>query len=233
MRLFAKLFVVAVGLTVLGLVVILVPHSDVNAQSPTQVQVVNTPLPISGVVAVRGGVTVTNTPLPVTVRGIAVGAPLPVVGNVSVANFPSTQPVSFSNTASTPLFVRDVDSAGRNPFAVNATCSNPSDTGCAANPVLPSATVNNGSVQTVVIEFVSAICTGLAPGITQDNFNFGYLLNGQPKSVFLPAAVDSAGTGRMAQLTALYADPGSTTALGTPGNNSGCYVSLSGHLIPQ
>jgi|ERR1700746_3327247 len=84
MRRFARLFMLALGLTILGLVVTLVPHKDVSAQSPTQVQVVNTPLPISGVVRAA----VTNTPLPVTVRGIAVAAPLPVTGTVSVGNFP-------------------------------------------------------------------------------------------------------------------------------------------------
>jgi hypothetical protein len=217
MRRFARLFMLALGLTILGLVVTLVPHKDVSAQSPTQVQVVNTPLPISGVVRAA----VTNTPLPVTVRGIAVAAPLPVTGTVSVGNFP------------TPLFVQDVDSAGRHPFAVTAICQPNSAGVCVGgNPILPSTTVNGIPVQTVVIEFVSAVCIGLASGITQDVFDFGYTLNTQRNVVFFPAAVES-GTGKMAMRTVLYADPGSQTDLGTPGNNSGCSVSLSGHLIPQ
>src|SRR6202035_5167815 len=154
MKRFGRLIVLTIGMAILGLVVTLVPHTDTNAQSPTQVQVVNTPLPVAGVVAVRGGVTVNNTLLPVTVRGRAVGAPLPVTGVVSVGNFPSTQPISFSNSAKAPLFVQDVDSGGRNPFAVSTGCSTATG-GCPANVILPSNTANHGLVQTVVIEFVT------------------------------------------------------------------------------
>jgi len=232
MKRFARLIVLTLGMAVVGLIVTLVPHENTNAQSPTQVQVVNTPLPVTGVVAVRGGVTVNNTPLPVTVRGIAVGAPLPVAGTVSVGNFPSTQSVSLNNSANAPLFVRDVDNAGRNPFAVNTGCSTGTG-GCPANVILPSSTANHGSVQTVVIEFVTVLCSGMTSGITEFNFNFNYTLNGQPQAAFFPAAVDPFGVGRMAQLTALYADPGQTATFGPPGQASGCFVTLSGHLIPQ
>lgn len=256
MRLFAKLFMVAVGLTLLGLVVILVPHSDVNAQSPTQVQVVNTPLPISGVVAVRGGVTVTNTPLPVTVRGIAVGAPLPVVGNVSVANFPSTQPVSFSNTASTPLFVKGVDSG---PFALSAECNfgNP-PTPCEPaypgqpNITLPSTTGSGAPISAVVIDFVSGYCGGLAASTIVDfhlqvfgpNYYSGSPVVGQSGAGhFHFPGVPQTGTSLnpfvagtniswFAQQTTIYALPGSSIVL-LMGVNSGCELSVSGHLIPQ
>jgi hypothetical protein len=232
MKRFGRLIVLTIGMAIVGLVVTLVPHTDTNAQSPTQVQVVNTPLPVSGVVAVRGGVTVNNTPLPVTVRGIAVGAPLPVTGAVSVGNFPSTQPVSFNNSAKAPLFVQDVDSGGRNPFAVSTGCST-ATSACPANVILPSNTANHGLVQTVVIEFVTVLCSGMTSGITQFNFNFNYTLNGQQQAAFFPAAVDPFGVGRMAQLTALYADPGQTATFGPPGPASGCFVTLSGHLIPR
>jgi len=129
--------------------------------------------------------------------------------------------------------VQDVDSPARNPFAVSATCTSSNDTGCAANPVFPSTTATGGAVKTVVIDFMSAVCTGLATGITQDNFNFGYLLSTQPNEIFFPAVVDASGTGRMGLQTTIYADPGSTAAFTTPGINSGCSVSVTGHLIPQ
>jgi hypothetical protein len=87
---FARLFVVTLGLAILGLVVTLVPHKDANAQSPAQVQVV-------------------NTPLPVTVRGIAQGAPLQVTGGVTVANTPL--PVSVSG-------IVDVVTPGRSSLRV-------------------------------------------------------------------------------------------------------------------
>jgi hypothetical protein len=217
MKRFGRLIVLTIGMAIVGLVVTLVPHTDTNAQSPTQVQVVNTPLPVSGVVAVRG---------------IAVGAPLPVTGAVSVGNFPSTQPVSFNNSAKAPLFVQDVDSGGRNPFAVSTGCST-ATSACPANVILPSNTANHGLVQTVVIEFVTVLCSGMTSGITQFNFNFNYTLNGQQQAAFFPAAVDPFGVGRMAQLTALYADPGQTATFGPPGPASGCFVTLSGHLIPR
>jgi len=130
----------------------------------------------------------------------------------------------------TPLLVQDVDSAGRNPFAVNASCPNPGQ--CVVVATLPATTPNGGPARTVVIEFVSEVCEGLALGITQDIFTFIYELGGQRHWAFLPAAVES-GIGKMALQTALYADPGSSAQLGTPGNNSGCSISVSGHLIPQ
>jgi hypothetical protein len=46
-----RLFVVTLGLAILGLVVTLVPHKDANAQAPTSVRVVNIPLPVQGTVS--------------------------------------------------------------------------------------------------------------------------------------------------------------------------------------
>jgi len=138
-------------------------------------------------------------------------------------------PLNAGN-ALVPLLVQDVDSAGRNPFAVNASCPNPGR--CVAVATLPATTANGGPAKTVVIEFVSAVCNGLALGITQDVFTFFYDLGGQRHWAFFPAAVE-AGIGKMALQTVVYADPGSFTQLGTPGNNSGCAISVSGHLIPQ
>ena len=226
MRQFARLFMVALSMTILALVVIFVPHKDVNAQSPTQVQVVNTPLPVT----VRG--IAVATPVPVTVRGIAVGAPLPVSGTVSVANFPSTQTVS--NTGSAPLFVRDVDSAGRNPFSVE---SNNIGSGSGASVALPSGTASV-PIQTVVIEFVSALCQeGTAPG----DIYLTTFLAGSPTDFFLAATGNGVVLSNpngwteitVAQQTRIYASPGTQARIGTPFPNNGCIVSLSGHLIPQ
>lgn len=60
-------------------------------------------------------VSVTNTPLPVHLNNTAV----PVSGTVAVSNFPATQPITFSNTATTPVYV-DADRSARNGF--NAEC---------------------------------------------------------------------------------------------------------------
>jgi hypothetical protein len=80
MKRFARLFVVTVGLAILGLVVALVPHRDAQAQGPTQVQVVNTPLPVS--VSGRVAVAVSENPLRVAVVNNA----LPVSGTVGLAS---------------------------------------------------------------------------------------------------------------------------------------------------
>ena len=246
MRRFARLIIVAIGLTVLALVVILVPHRDVNAQSPTQVQVVNTPLPISGVVAVRGGVAVTNTPLPVTVRGIAVGAPLPVVGNVSVANFPSTQAVSFSNTVSSPLFVQDTGAAGRYPFTLSVNNQgSPTDTTSThsgGSVILPPSPTNGTAI--AVIEFVSTIClvppNVPGPGVL-DIISLSTTLGstGNVSTFFLTAQTQSfENTGFGGEVwatyqTKIYANAGASVNVGLPGNNDGCALSVSGSLLPQ
>lgn len=151
----------------------------------------------------------------------------------SFANKPVQATSPVGNMPPGPLYVQDIDNAGLHPFAVSASCTSSNDTGCAANPVLPLTTATGGAVRTVVIDFMSAVCTGLAPGISQDNFNFGYPLGGQSQEIFFPAIVDLAGTGRIGLQTTIYADPGVTTSFGTPGVNSGCSVSVTGHLIPQ
>lgn len=94
MKRFAKMFVIMVGLAILGLVVTIIAHKDAIAQSPTPVSVVNEP-----------AVIVRNSTLPVTVRGITVSAPLPVQGTVS-ANINGTPAVTLSGhpalTSATP-----------------------------------------------------------------------------------------------------------------------------------
>jgi hypothetical protein len=127
------------------------------------------------------------------------------------------------------LQVQDVDNPGLHPFAITTSCTGQ----CAASWTLPSTTSTGGAVKTVVIDFMSAFCTGLATGITADNFNMGYFLGGQSNEIFFPAVVDNAQIGRVTMQTAIYADPGSSGNLGTPGSNSGCSASLTGHLVLQ
>jgi hypothetical protein len=128
--------------------------------------------------------------------------------------------------------VRDEDSPGRHPFAISATCTSSNDSGCVATPIFPTTTSDGAAVKTVVTDFVSGLCTGLAPGITQDTFSFVFFLGGQASEAFYAALVDPGGTGRFSLQSTIYADPGSTGTFGTPGNNSGCTISITGHLIP-
>lgn len=214
-----KILLIALGFSMLAVALVFLTSRPAPAQAPPP------PVPV----------TVTNTtarPVPTTAVGRTT-----VSGSVIASQ--GTTPWTVSNAlnptsgASLPLLTQDVDSPGRNPFAVTAICQPNSAGVCVGeNPILPSTTVTGIPVRTVVIDFVSAVCVGLASGITQDVFDFGYTLNTQRNVVFFPAAVES-GTGKMAMRTVLYADPSSQTDLGTPGNNSGCSVSLSGHLILQ
>jgi hypothetical protein len=115
MKKFGRLLGVLLGMAILSLVVTLVPHKDANAQSPAQVQVVNTPLPVS--VASRVAVSVLQNPLPVTVRGIAVSAPLPVsVGSLPPVTLNGTSAVSLSNNEFSPVIVEPYAAAAINNY---------------------------------------------------------------------------------------------------------------------
>jgi hypothetical protein len=73
-----------------------------------------------------------------------------VSGTVNVGNFPLVQPVSFSNTGTRPLYIRDVDNSAHMPFAAQASCTvNAGFQGCIANFSVPSG-------MELVIETVSA-----------------------------------------------------------------------------
>jgi hypothetical protein len=117
MKKFGRLLGVLLGMTILSLVVTLVPHKDANAQSPAQVQVVNTPLPVS--VAGRVAVSVLQNPLPVTVRGIAVSGPLPVsVGSLPPVTLNGTSSVTLSNNNEfSPIDVEAYAAAANNRYA--------------------------------------------------------------------------------------------------------------------
>lgn len=182
MKRFAKPFGIMFGLAILGLVVTVIPHKDANAQSPQPVTVVNQP-----------SVTVRNSPLTVAVRGITVGAPVPVQGTVSAningtpaVTLSGTPSVNFSNTSTTPLFVRDVDNPVNEPFA--ASLCQGSGTSGSNQPqpcyfggngpgsfVVPTTTSDGKTVKELVIKFVDGECYVINPdprsGITDVNLS--------------------------------------------------------------
>jgi hypothetical protein len=208
----AKIGLLAIAFSLLAIGLSMFTNRSVDAApGPANVTVVNTagnavPTAAQGITAVSGTI------------NLASGS------SVNVAN-------SLNSSGPVPLIVRDVDNPGLNPMALGGSCNGP--TSCVASVTFPSTTASGGAVQTVVIDFMSAFCTGLASGITQDNFNFGFILRGQGNEHFFPVVVDQSGIGRMALQTSIYVDPGSIANLGTPGNNSGCSLSVTGHLISQ
>jgi hypothetical protein len=214
---FAKIALLAIAFAVLAIGLSSFTNNPVHATPAPP------PFPAVNVNVVNS----TGNPVPTAPQGITA-----VSGTINLASGSSVNVANSLNTSGpVPLIVRDVDNPGLNPIALSGTCS--SANSCDANVVFPSTTASGGAIQTVVIDFVSAFCTGLASGITQDNLNLIFTLRGQVNVVFFPVLVDPAGTGRLAQQASIYADPGSNAFLGTQGNNSGCTVSITGHLIPQ
>ena len=97
MKKFAKITLLALGFGVLTVVTGLLTNKPAPAETPRH------PEPV----------VVTNTPLPVQGTVTASINNFPAAQSVS---FNGSQPVSFSNTPTTPLFTLDVDDNGRSPF---------------------------------------------------------------------------------------------------------------------
>ncbi len=132
--------------------------------------------------------------------------PLPVQGTVDIGNFPSSLPVSFTSTPSSPLYIRDVDSPAHNPFAQYLNCAiDPGQQTCSAQFTVPTG-------KALVIETISA-----GFGVPQGESGWvqvNFLTNGADMTVILPGT--SVGPpSRPANLYAvtqpvrLYVDPGS------------------------
>jgi hypothetical protein len=236
MKRFAKLFVVMLGLATLGLVMSIVPRNDANAQSPTPVSVVNTPYVI-----------VRNTPLPVTVRGIALGAPLPVSGNVG-ANIIGTPNLRVSNPVDTnsnpvPLLTRDADNPAREP--VQGSCEvppTPTSAGtCIVNfyPASGGSFTNVPSGKRLVIEMVSGRVE-LSKGSIPEGYEISVTLgSAQVPHDFVPRFVGTIGATdiyTVSEQTHLYADPGTTVQYFSETNATTVNLAvteISGYVISE
>jgi hypothetical protein len=226
MKRFARLFVAVLSLAILGLVVTLVPHKDVSAQSPAQVQVVNTPLPVS--VSSQVGVQVQNV------------KPVPVSGRVDVLNTPL--PVTISNNNSlAPLFV-DPDAPAASQF-VQASCgpsANPNTfgvAGCTLYTVPTSYTlvVDHVSVRAIIytthpIQFI----------------DIGSEINADPTQVISSSYLVPVKLGTFSAVDYWAAEAqgrlyfGATTEVGcsiqitaSGSSGEGIFCTLTGHLVPQ
>jgi hypothetical protein len=172
---------------------------------------------------------------PVTVEN----TPLPVSGTVNVSNLPSSQivsfngtaqPVSISNTASTPLVVRDVDRPTRHPFALHLSC-NPLD-GIGCNSAIPDP-----ANQEFVIETVSVQAT--LPTGQRASVELGYWIGGDKDLLYLPLELQGtfSGDDHFANTISAraYAEPGANVSLNaTRNSNSGTahfYMAVSGYLV--
>jgi hypothetical protein len=112
-----------------------------EAPEPKSVKVVNTPLPVSGSVAVTGTVGINGTPsvnVGTPTVNLATGSTVGLTPGTTVEISNATG-VSINNTTTNPVIVQDVDSPGRNPYYQSVTCYNASSNQCQALfPAVPS-----------------------------------------------------------------------------------------------
>jgi hypothetical protein len=155
-----------------------------------------------------------------------------VSGTVSVSNFPATQNVSLTgNTATAPIFVRDVDEPARN-ANVAFLCAQRS-TGSTCDPI----TVPAG--KRFVIEQVSGQCN-VGTDSRIEGFKLTAQLNGANNDYWIQDKIGAEGSSGETTLGAfwhesrIYADgPISALIYGFNGEGAGafCAIYLSGHLV--
>lgn len=231
MKKITRIFVGALGIGLLAAGLSFLTSRPVPAQGRLlPVRVVNTtaaPVPTAaqGTTRIAGSVAITGTPSV----------------NANITNPVSLASGSISNTASTPLFTKDVDAAGRYPFTLTAFNIGPdvnNATNNGAQVVLPATLTPGGPpAQTAVIEFLSAICE-VPTGITLDHINLQTHLGTNVNAFFLTTPghdVLSAPFGGeiwTSQQIKIYASANSVVFAGLPGNNNGCVLSISGYMLP-
>lgn len=243
---FHRVLVATLGVALLAFLVSLVPQKNASAAPPnTNVVVVNTPLPISGSVAV------TNTPLPVSG---SVSASQSGPWSVAVNNLPTTQsvtfsgaqPVSLSNTLSTPLYNSDRDNPARQPVA--GACDIPNQIPPSPGAALSSTctlVVNDQLLSSVpagqrlVIETVTGVAE-VPTGTIPERFNL--------QTISAPAVINStlmpqrvgAETATydvfiVSEQVRLYSDPGSSVQFVVVSNQNqqsiSAGVTFAGYLV--
>lgn len=236
MKKISKILLIALGFSLLGVALGFLTSSPAPAQgTSTPVTVVNgtsNPVPVSGSVTA-------SQSAPWLVRA------------VQASPWRVSNPLNANNTP-VPLIVQ---SDGEN-FTLDTFCNAPTANGTPtpcepAFPGQPNITLPTGSgafASTVVIDFVSAECSGLEASTIptfpvqvfgpsnvnnpagQQNVGL-FLFTGVPQTgSSLNPWVPGSNISWFAQQTRIYAQPGSVAAL-LMGVNSGCTFSLSGHLI--
>jgi len=207
------------------------------------VNVVNTPLPITG------NVNVANTPLPVSgsVSAAQSGSWSVGVNNlpaIQSVTFNGAQPVSFSNTLTTPLFNSDRDNPARQP--VIGACDFPNvipPGGFMLCTVLLSTggsqlltTVPAG--QELVIETVTGFAD-MPTGTIPIRFDLDTTVSGASTGFFfVPQKVGAENSGVddfiVSQQVRLYADPGTTVQFQFLPNTNlqiSAGIKISGYLV--
>src|SRR5579863_5243669 len=217
------LFVVAAFAGLAGLIGLTDPPQSAAGPGPSNVIVVNTPLPVSGTVSAKAAqsglwnVGITGTP---TVN----------VGTLPAVSISGTPSVSLAPGAS----FRDADNAARQPFQSSWGCSFTGGTSSCTDTT--SIVVPTG--KELVIEFVNMFAVLPSPakgefvsfGVAQGGITVGYIL--PFNFIFDNGSVTTSAAG---QQTRLYADPSTNVSVQcnvTAISASGfCSVSVSGYLV--
>ena len=207
---------------------------------------VTIPLPKATHAAGSAPVTVVNTPLPVSLTGTGnisgnVNAAQSGAWNVGVTNLPAVQLApgttvgisgGFSNTATSPFFVRDVDERAKNAYVLGLCATSKFQT-------CPGVTVPVGA--RYVIEQVSGECN-VGSDSSIGGFKLTAHLNGADNVYFFHDKI-SAGSGDTTigpffQESRIYADGGVENGIsakvfdaGGSGPGSACSITLSGYLV--
>jgi hypothetical protein len=157
-----------------------------------------------------------------------------VSGSVSVSNFPATQNVNVTgNTATSPIFVRDVDEPAKNAYVVGL---------CATSKFATCTGVTVPVGVRFVIEQVSGECN-VGSDSSIEGWKLTAQLNGVDNVYFFRDKISAGGGGETTlgtflEQSRIYADGGVANGIsakvfneGGSGPGSACDITLSGHLV--
>lgn len=205
-------------------------HSGMIHPHVVPVNVTNTPLPVTGTV----NATVTGTVNASQSGSWNVGVNnLPAVQNVSFNG--TAQPVSFSNTATTPVFNRDVDN-GKNPFVEVMDLDNRTPPGINCSAITQCTATFPTPIpvgKRFVVEHVSAIVQG------STGQQYLVSLNGNTNDYFvlhLQASIPGLDSFTANHEMRVYIEQGrvpppNVSVNSTNGTSFFAHVSISGYLV--
>ena len=234
-----KILSLSVGLVLLATVAVLTGTGTVGA-SPHINSLIASPPPPSV------PVNVVNTPLAVSISGtptVNANIGTPSV-NATITGAPNVNVANTSLTIGNPVLVSEMaDTYNQECSWLLCQTNDPTNAYCAQNstpPTVPSFTADSRPVKRLVIEFVSGSCTA-TPGDSIETVSINTPgLSGNSYFV-VPVLVFSNSSGSswsFAQMTKIYAYPGSQVALSSQsyqqvGSFENCGATIVGHLVTQ
>jgi len=176
-------------------------------------------------------VNVQNTPLPVTGSLAISGTPTVTISGTPAVTVSGTPNVQITNPAASPVLVQDVLKLTRTPFQASGTCSMTGIEGaCEVKFMVPASKL-------LVIETVS-LDINMQPGQKADALMVAQLGGKLARYFFLPQLQLSANGldfFTVLQTVRVYADPGTTVSIfgerNAAGGDAGTEAAISGYLV--